>query len=172
VKLKRQNGIFELTLALFTVILLLLGAMVWGILPEIKSYLQVQEEMHTNTLKTVRLQTEYDRLYAQKETMEADAAALSEQFENSADVPSLLGWIKTAWPEADVEVEADGTAFRVKAGVKTPTAFYRFVERLDTAPWVLALDAPVSMQAENGGIAVTFMLHAVTRAIVSSPLQK
>jgi len=172
VKLKRQNGIFELTLTLFTVILLLLGATVWGILPEIKSYLQVQEQMQADTLNTVRLQTEYDRLYAQKETMEADAAALAEQFENSADAVSLLGWLKSAWPDTEVSVDTDGAAFRVRAGVKTPTAFYRFVERLDTAPWVLSLDAPIAMQADKGGIIVTFLLRPLTRSAEPSPLQK
>ena len=169
--LKRHNGTFELTLSLFIVVILSLGAAVWGVVPEIKTNLRLQEESRTDSAITVRLQAEYDRLYALKETTEADAAALTEQFENPADVASLLAWIKTVWQNGDVTAEGTSGVFNVQGRADSPTAFYRFVQQLDGAPWVLALDVPVRMQAQEGGIVIAFALRPVTSVTAPAPLQ-
>ena len=169
--LQRQSGTFELTLSLFAVIVVLLAVTVWVLIPEAKRYLRLEEEVQSSVQKTVRLQTQYDGLYAQKETTEADAAALSEQFENSADAASLLSWIKTVWADTGVTVEGNNGVFGIKAETKTPASFYRFVDRLDAAPWLLSADLPVGMRAENGRITVTFTLRSASAA-APTPLQK
>jgi hypothetical protein len=169
--LQRQNGTFELTLSIFIWIVVLLGAAVWVLIPETKTYLRLQETAEANTKMTARVQQEYDGLYAQKEATEAEAAALAEQWENRADAASLWTWVRTVRPDAEVTGGADPGVFKVRTVMATPAEFYRLVERLDTAPWVLGVEAPIIMRAENGAVAVTFTLRAARQAAETSPLQ-
>jgi hypothetical protein len=170
--LKRHQGTFELILSLFILVLLLLGIVVWGLLPEIKSYLHLQEEVGTKAVETARLQRTYDGLYAQKEKAEAEEAAMTEQFENPADTASVAGWIKSTWPEADVTVRQAVRAFEVQAVATSPASFYRFVNRFDTAPWVLALGNTVTMAQKGGKVVVTFSLRTVKQANALSVRRK
>lgn len=169
--LQRQNGTFELSLSLFAWIIVLLGVTVWVLIPETKTYLQLSEATESAGEKTVRLQAEYDELYAQKEATEADAAALAEQQENRADAVSVQGWLETVWKGATVvDGNVQGT-FKVQASTATPAEFYRFVDRLDAAPWVLRVETPITMRAEGGRIGVTFTLRTAMQAAATSPSQ-
>ena len=169
--LRRQNGTFELSLSLFAWIVVLLGVTVWVVIPETKTFLRLQDAGDATVQKTVRLQAEYDGLYAQKEATEADAAALAEQRESRADAASVQAWLGTVWQGATVvDGNAQG-AFKVQAATATPAEFYRFVDRLDAAPWVLRVETPITMRSDGSRVTVTFMLRAATQAVATSPSQ-
>ena len=170
--LQRQSGTLELTLSLFAGIVLLFGAAVWVLIPETKAFLQVREGAEMNLQKTLKLQTEYDALYTQKETAEAEAAALAEQWENRADAAALAAWIGMTWNGAEVAAGADEGAYEVQAAMATPAEFYRFVDRLETAPWVMRVGLPVAMRAGGGKIIVRFSLRAARRTAATLPMQK
>jgi len=170
--LDRQSSSFELTLSLFAVIVLLLGVSVWLLIPETKTYLHLQDETRTAVQTTDRIQMEYDRLYEEKASTEAEAAALSERFENRAEAEDVLAWVRKFLNEAEMVSAAPDGTFALRVRVASPAAFYGFVDQLDSAPWVLRLLSPVVMQAEAGGIAVAFTLRVATPAAVPPPLQK
>ena len=108
--LDRQSSSFELTLSLFAVIVLLLGVSVWLLIPETKTYLHLQDETRTAVQTTDRIQMEYDRLYEEKASTEAEAAALSERFENRAEAEDVLAWVRKFLNEAEmVSAAPDGT---------------------------------------------------------------
>ncbi|MEJ2468346.1 MAG: hypothetical protein P8Y51_04620 [Campylobacterales bacterium] len=109
--LRRQNTSFELTLSIFAVVVLMLGVTIWLLIPEVKNYLQLQEEVHATVQKSDRLQMEYDRLYEEKEMMEAEEAALSDRFENRVDAAQLHQWIRTVWTDATVKASSEEGAF-------------------------------------------------------------
>lgn len=171
-KLQRENTSFELTLSLFAVIVLLLGFAVGVLVPETKRYLTLEEQYEAGLRQTERLQLAYDDLYAAKEKTEAPAAALAERFEAPLDAEAAGAWVSNLLPGADVAPEPSAVGLRVTAPVKSPMAFYAFLDRLDTAPWVLQAGPSVVMQRNGNRINITFTLQAATRAAVSAPLRK
>jgi predicted glycosyl hydrolase (DUF1957 family) len=170
--LRRQNTSFELTLSIFAVVVLMLGVTIWLLIPEVKNYLQLQEEVHATVQKSDRLQMENDRLYEEKEMMEAEEAALSDRFENRVDAAQLHQWIRTVWTDATVKASSEDGTYAVTAPIKSPMEFYGFIDRFDTAPWVLRMGPSVGFYAEGGALKVSFTLRAAVREGVPSPLQK
>jgi len=170
--LKRQSTSFELTLSLFAVIVLFLGVTIWLMIPEVKTYLRLQDEVRAAVSKSDSLQMEYDRLYEAKETMEVEEAALSDRFENRITAAQLHEWIQTVWTGAVVQASSPDGAYTVTAPIKSPMEFYGFIDRLGNAPWVLRMGPSVGFRAEGGLLKVTFMLRAALREGVQPPLQK
>jgi FtsZ-binding cell division protein ZapB len=170
--LRRQSTSFELTLSLFAVIVLTLGVSIWLVIPEVKNYLRLTEEVRTAVQKSDGLQMEYDRLYEKKETMEAEEAALSDRFENRVDTAQLHQWIRTVWTDAAVKASSGDGTYDVTATISSPMEFYGFIDRFDTAPWVLRMGPSVGFYTEGGVLKVAFTLRAATKEGVQPPLQK
>lgn len=167
-KLQRDNSSFELTLSLFAIIVLLLGFAVSVLVPEIEHYLALQERSKADMRQTKRLQRTYDALYVAKEKSEASAAALAERLEMPLDAEAVEAWLSKRLPKA--VSEPSGDALRITAPVASPMAFYAFVDRLDTAPWVFQVGPTLQMRRSGERITVTFTLRAAKAA--SAPLQK
>ena len=170
--LRRHNGTFELSLSLFAGIIIVFAAAVWGLIPQMKTFLQLQEVTESQIRKSVKLQAEYDRLYTQKEALEADAAALAEQLENQADAASVQAWINTVWNGAEVTGGKEEGAFVVAVPAASPAAYYRFVDRMDSAPWIVSVGLPISMRAQGDKIRIVFTLRAATPTVGTSLPQK
>lgn len=170
--LKRQSTSFELTLSLFALLLLGLGVAVWLLIPEAKACLRLQEQVREAAGKSSAMQMEYDRLYEAKEMTETEESLLSDRLENGADAVQLQQWVRTALKDATLEASGGEGGFLVRASVKSPAQFYAFVDRLETAPWILRVEAPVVMRAAGGSVTLLFALRAVTAGDGLSPLQK
>jgi predicted glycosyl hydrolase (DUF1957 family) len=170
--LKRQSTSFELTLSIFAVLVLMLGVTIWLLIPEVKNYLRLTEEVRTTVQKSDALQMEYDRLYEAKETMEAEEAALSDRFETRIDTAQLHQWIRTVWTDAAVRASSEDGTYAVTAPISSPMEFYGFIDRFDAAPWVLRMGPLVGFHTEGGVLKVAFTLRAAVREGVQPPLQK
>lgn len=169
-KLERQNTSFELTFSVFAIIILLVGVSYGVLIPEVKHYFRLQERLHDSVQTTERLQLEYDRLYASKSVDEADAAALSDRFENPLDATRLQTWIGTILPGAAVVGRDGKKSYEVVALLDSPMAFYGFIDRLDAAPWILLAGPEIEMASEEGKVRITFTLRPAMRAVAPSPL--
>lgn len=156
--LNRTRTSFELSLSLFVVIVLLLGAVVLAVIPEVKTYQAFEDVERTVLENTRRLQREYDRLYRMKEAIDSDTQ--TERLEAPSDIAAVERWIAGQLPAALVKPVEGSNAVLVESRFDSPMAFYDFLDHLGSAPWILQADGNVYMEAKKGGIVVTFALTA------------
>ncbi len=158
-KLVRQNSSFELTLSLFALIVLILGISTWVAIPEAKTYMNLQDDVRAAVKESGSLQMKYDRLYEMKEQLETEETALSERLENGTDSAELGEWIVSAWKGAVPVPGAKSGTVIVTAPLEGPKLFYRFIDRLETAPWLLVVGPSVRFFRDAGQLRVRFTLQ-------------
>lgn len=156
--LKRSRTSFELSLSLFMVSVMVLGAVVLAVIPEIKTFQILKDAEHKALENTRRLQREYDRLYRMKEAIDSDTQ--TDRLESPSDSAAVEEWITGQLPAASVKPAEGPSAVLVESRFDTPMAFYDFLDHLGSAPWLLRADENVSMEAQKGGVVVTFTLTA------------
>lgn len=163
--LDRNNATFEFTLSLFVLVVAAAALVFWALLPDVRESLQLQEMLKNEATKTQKLQLSFDGLYGKKEQLSAEVLRLNDRLENPLDVIALQRWIKQYMRDVSVAPLKRGDGYEVNATIATPTAFYEFVEALDTAPWILGISPPIKMDKADHRIDLSFTLHTARKPI-------
>lgn len=147
--MNRQAGrSVELLLILFVALLLIVGVIVWGLLPAMQNERTSQQQLERLQQQTAKLTKEYGVLFEAKQRQTAerrdDTAALP-------PVEKVRAWLQGFIASAQIETMPDGR-LHVECTIDSPVQLYQALDALENEPWNLRAVLPLKMEAAKEGI--------------------
>ncbi|GEM_PF-5330852 len=163
--LRREGGSpAEIVVSVLFALLLVGGTVVLILLPQLREHLRLEEAVRRAALENAAQQQTYDRLYELHSVRRDSDGVLLERLDSAPDPAALSAWMSRYLPGASVSEKGDGS-FLVSAFVGSPAAYYRALEALKEAPWVLRALPPVEFRMREGKkLSLRFRVRAVAAA--------